>query len=80
HPLQYELDQKKFVLQPLWDQIKNDTSFTTINLFDEFRKRNSGGNDVIFWQKDGHNNSKGYKLWADIIAEILFPNNKQITQ
>jgi hypothetical protein len=74
HPMQYELDQQAFNLEPLWEAFGKDTSFTTVNLYNEIREKKEAmgyAYGSLYWKTDMHHNSKGYKLWADLLIGQL---------
>lgn len=76
HPMQYELEQNKFVLDDLFSVLKKDTSILTINLYNEysaFQKKGQINFKDMYWPIDMHHNSTGYKLWADILTPKISP-------
>lgn len=72
HPIQYEIEEKEFLLNQLDEIFSSDSSITTINLYNEYN-RVLADNKIevkdLYWKIDRHHNSKGYKLWADILTE-----------
>lgn len=76
HPHQYELEQKDFSLKDLSMELSKDTSFQTVNLYNDyctFQIENKYNFKDLYWQIDLHHNSNGYKLWADILTPIIYP-------
>ena len=76
HPMQYELEQKNFMLQDLYSEVKKDTSILTVNLYNEYitlQKESQYNFKDLYWQTDLHHNSTGYKLWADILTQKIYP-------
>ncbi|HPW67741.1 MAG TPA: hypothetical protein PLS84_11770 [Salinivirgaceae bacterium] len=76
HPMQWELEQKKFMLKDLSSEFKKDTSILTINLYNEyygFQKNSQYNFNDLYWQTDLHHNSTGYMLWADILTHKISP-------
>jgi len=74
HPMQHELEQKDFVLDDLYLELKKDSTLLTINLYNEyyaFQKDNENNFMDLYWPKDLHHNSSGYKLWADIVSDKI---------
>ncbi len=74
HPMQYELENNSFNLDPLFYSLKKDKLITTINLKEEFNILKSKFQfqySTLYWQNDMHHNSKGYQLWATIMAEKI---------
>jgi len=75
-PMQYELEQKRFLIQPLSDYFTMDSTLQTIDLYKEYTlAHNERGINYkdLYWKIDLHHNSKGYQLWADILSEKLTP-------
>lgn len=71
HPLQFELEEKKFALEDLYSELNKDSTILTVNLYKEYlgvqKNRPLNFND-LYWQTDLHHNSNGYLLWADILT------------
>ena len=68
HPVLSELEQNNFLLHPLAVKLQKLPEIKTINLFEAFKKTNQQSDieyKSLYWLKDGHNNSRGYQLWAD---------------
>ena len=68
HPVLSELEQNSFLLQPLAAKLQKLPEIKTINLFEAFKKTNQQSDieyKSLYWLRDGHNNSRGYQLWAD---------------
>jgi lysophospholipase L1-like esterase len=77
HPLENELRQQAFSLQPIADSLKPFSDVLLINLYDQI-KADTTYNDErykdLYWPMDGHFNAKGYALWARIVHhEIAEP-------
>lgn len=76
HPMQYELEQKKFMIGDLFSEFKKDTSILTVNLYSEYsalQKNRQYNFKDLYWQTDLHHNSTGYRLWADILTRTISP-------
>lgn len=74
HPMQQELEQNSFGLQPLADLLAGEKRLEVINLFEAYQQaKQQRGIDYaqLYWPCDGHHNSEGYKLWAEIVAARL---------
>ena len=70
HPMLSELEENRFPLQPLFTQLQQYPEIKTIHLYEAFRKEKQlrgFEHQSLYWPKDGHNNSTGYHLWADIV-------------
>ncbi len=79
HPTQQELENKNFPLKMLSQQFTQDSSFQTIDLYNEYnlyQKENDCKFSDLYWQTDLHHNSKGYKLWADILSTKFSPSDQ----
>lgn len=72
HPLQNELEKDDFLLQPLYNRLRSDSTVTIVNLFTEIQNL-KGEVDFksLYWQLDMHYNSKGYALWADVLKNKI---------
>jgi len=81
HPMLLELEQDYFPLKPLANILESNSAIKTINLFEKFKqaKKQAGFEyHSLYWQKDGHNNSRGYQLWADALqVEVKSALNAQ---
>jgi lysophospholipase L1-like esterase len=74
HPMQWELDDKIFELKPLATALSHDSSFTVINLYEDYKQQINNGklkSKAIYWPTDRHHNAKGYNLWARILSEKI---------
>ena len=72
--MQDELQSNRFALQPIADSLKENNLLLAFNLYDEIRKRHDMeqlGYKSLYYPVDGHNNSKGYQLWAEILHTII---------
>lgn len=76
HPMEHELKSGDFELQSLYKYFITQNKIYTINLYEEYKifLEEKGKNiNSIYWKVDGHHNSKGYYLWAKIIAKHINP-------
>lgn len=74
HPMQYELEKNSFNLDSLFNSIKHDNFISTINLKEEInflKSKLQFQYNELYWQNDMHHNSKGYNLWATIMAKKI---------
>jgi lysophospholipase L1-like esterase len=74
HPTQNELEENTFSLTELDRKLRAYPEINVINLFDEYKKVHDSLGILypsLYWPIDGHHNSTGYKLWADILAKKL---------
>lgn len=76
HPMFEELSDNSFRLSILSDSLTAN-HIQVINLFDTIKAVYPPSNCIdslksIYWLQDGHHNSKGYKLWADMITKDVF--------
>lgn len=70
HPMLHELEQGFFPLEGLFNDLVTDSSFTTVNMFEEYLANQPTERyemQDIYWALDGHHNSHGYELWAQIL-------------
>lgn len=66
----------KFQFEELYNKLSSDTSFITINLYEEMLNlpqinRQPDKMQTLFWPIDGHHNPEGYRFWGNIMAECL---------
>ena len=74
HPLLSELESNQFILTKLEDKLKKYPEIKVVNLFRVYKSVNEEKKipyKNFYWPQDGHNNSFGYYIWAEFLANEI---------